>query len=121
MMKSTVSLYRLPWNASNVKCREEWYAERALGLSYVSDLKGEAAAEEAFHLTNAPTECLTESQQEMLRILDFKGPSLSVGDIVRVEDYPKKHSTPAEYYLCKSFGWEKYKGDVINLLKCMSW
>jgi hypothetical protein len=120
-MKSTVTLYRLPWNASNVNCREEWYAERALGLSYVSDLKGEAAAEEAFHLTNAPTECLTESQKEMLRIHDFRGPSLSVGDIVRIEEYPKKHSTPAEYYLCKSFGWEKYKGDVINLLKCMSW
>ena len=120
-MKSTVTLYRLPWNPSNIKNREEWFAERVLGLSYVSKLKGEAAAEEAFHLTNAPTECLTEAQQEMLGLLDFKGPSLSVGDVVRVEAYPKQHSTPAEYYLCKSYGWEKYQGDVINLIKCMSW
>lgn len=120
-MKSTVALYRRPWYASNLSKREEWFIERELGLTYVSNLKGEAAAEEAFHLTNAPTELLTEVQQEMLQLLGFKGPSLSVGDIVRVEEYPKIHSTPADYYLCKSFGWEKYEGDVIKLLRFISW
>jgi hypothetical protein len=120
-MKATVTLYRLPWNPFNIDKREEWFVEREQGLSYVSNLTGEAAAEEAFHITNAPEECLTEAQQEMLKLLDYKGPSLSVGDIVRVEQYPKQHSTPAEYYLCKSYGWEKYEGDVINLIKCMTW
>jgi hypothetical protein len=120
-MKSIVSVYKLPWNSSYSSDREEWYKDRESGISYLSELRGEAAAEEAFHLTNAPTEYLTESQQEMLKALDFKGPSLSVGDIVRVEQYPKQHSTPAEYYLCKSFGWEKYEKDVIPLIKHLSW
>ena len=120
-MKTTVALYRRLWNESNFNKREEWFVERELGLSYVSELEGEAAAEEAFHLTNAPVDYLTESQQELLSSLEFKGPSLSVGDIVRVEAYPKKHSTPADYYLCKSFGWEKYEGDIIELIKHLSW
>jgi hypothetical protein len=120
-MKSTVTLYRRPWTEFNFDKRESWFVEREIGLSYVSELKGEEAAEEAFHLTNAPAEYLTEVQKEMLQILGYEGPSLSVGDIVRVEEYPKKHSTPADYYLCKSFGWEKYEGDVIELIKHLSW
>jgi hypothetical protein len=120
-MKSTVTLYRRPWSSSSFEDREKWFVEREVGLAYVSDLEGEAAAEEMFHLTNAPSEMLTESQKEMLKLLHFKGPSMSVGDIVRVESYPKQHSTPAEYYLCKSFGWEKYEKNVIDLIKHLTW
>jgi hypothetical protein len=120
-MKSTVTIYRRPWQLEILDNRENWYQDREDGLTYVSDLQGEAAAEEAFHLTNAPTDCLNENQQEMLSLLNYKGPSLSVGDVVRVEQYPKQHSTPADYYLCKSFGWEKYEGDVIQLIKHFSW
>lgn len=121
-MKSVVTLYRRPWGTFvTLDEREKWFAKREIGFSYTSELDGEAAAEEMFHVTNAPIELLTEDQQNMLKLLHFNGPSLSVGDIVRVESYLKKHSTPSEYYLCKSFGWEKYGGDVIDLIKYMSW
>lgn len=116
-----MTVYRRPWHLGFSDDRENWYQDREVGLTYVSDLQGEAAAEEAFHLTNAPADYLSESQQEMLALLDYKGPSLSVGDVVRVEPYPKKHSTPADYYLCKSFGWEKYNNDVIRLIKHLTW
>ena len=120
-MKSTVTIYKLPWGTSYHNDRENWHIDRQDGFTYVSDLDGKDAAEEAFHLTNAPTECLDEKQQYILQLADFKGPSLSVGDIVRVAPYIKPSSTSPEYYLCKSFGWEKYEGDVIELLKHLSW
>lgn len=116
-MKSRVVIYRLPFNLSYSEDRENWFRDRESGLSYKSALLGEEAAEEAFHITNAPEEVLTDEQKSLLKDLNFKGPSLSVGDVVRVEPYIKKHSTPAEYYMCKSFGWEKYSGDIIRLLK----
>lgn len=121
MKKTTVTVYRLPWNLSYSSDRELWHRDRTPGISYTSELEGEAAAEEAFHLTNAPEDYLEEGQKALLKSLEFKGPSLSVGDIVRIEQYPKQHSTPAEYYLCKSFGWEKYDKDVISLIKHLSW
>ena len=96
--------------------RENWYIAREPGFSYQSRLTGEEAAEEAFHLTNAPDESLDEKQKEILKEQQFKGPSLSVGDVVRVEPIVKGSKMP-EYYLCKSFGWERYGGDVIQLLK----
>jgi hypothetical protein len=121
MKSNTVTLYRLPWTKNYLNERDDWFLEREIGFSYLSKLKGESAAEEAFHLTNAPTECLTEEQQDILNVQKFKGPSLSTGDIVRVEAYPAKSSNPAEYYLCKSIGWEKYKGSIIELIKHLSW
>ena len=120
-MKSIVTVYKMHWTDQTFKKREEWFQDREQGIVYTSNLSGEKAAEEAFHLTNAPEECLTEAQIGLLKFLEFKGPSLSVGDVVRVEQYPKAHSTPSEYYLCKSFGWEKYEGDVIPLVKHLCW
>jgi hypothetical protein len=115
-MKHTITLYRLPWSGLvNFERREEWYLDREEGMTYVSKLKGEEAAEEAFHLTNAPDEYLEESQKEMLALLDFKGPSLSAGDVVRVA--PVLNDTFPEYYMCKSFGWEKFGGDPFKLLR----
>lgn len=96
--------------------RDNWYIERQSGFSYQSKFEGEKAAEEAFHLTNAPDDCLEEDQKQILIDQNFKGPCLSVGDVVRVESSVKGSMMP-EYYLCKSFGWEKYKGNVIELLK----
>jgi hypothetical protein len=115
-MKSTITVYRIPWNASYSADREEWFKDRSFGLMYVTEQEGEKAAEEAFELTNAPQDYLSEQHQELLKALDFKGPSLSVGDIVRVEPIVRGSSLP-EYYLCKSFGWEKFEGDRIALLK----
>lgn len=115
-MKSNITVYRLPWTATYSSSREEWYRDRTLGLMYTSKYDGEKAAEEAFELTNAPEDYLEEEQQELLKRLDFKGPSLSVGDVVRVEPIVRGSSLP-EYYICKSFGWEKFDGNTINLLK----
>jgi hypothetical protein len=120
-MKTVVTIYKLPWTISFNDAREEWFQDRTQGITYTSLLNGEQAAEEAFHLTNAPEDCLTAEQKELLKTLNFKGPSLSVGDIVRVDQYPKPHSTPAEYYLCKSFGWEKFNGDIIRLIGHCCW
>ena len=116
MTRSIITLYRLNWNNLVFNNnREEWYRDRTEGMTYVSKLKGEEAAEEAFHLTNAPDEWLEESQKEMLALLDFKGPSLSVGDVVRVAPVVDKKFP--EYYMCKSFGWEKFEGDPFKLLR----
>jgi len=116
VMKSKITIYRLPWGRT-LDDRENWGHHRDEGFSYSTVLEGEAAAEECFHLTNAPEECLTDEQKELLKEQNFKGPSLSVGDIVRVEPFTR----PSEYFLCKSFGWEKYEGDVIELIKNLSW
>ena len=118
MKKSIVTCYRLPWGLDYHAVREEWFIDRKEHITFHSELKGEKAAEEAFHLTNAPEEILSESQQDILKELDFKGPSLSVGDIVRVAPYLQNaKSKLPEYYLCKSFGWEKFKGSTIQLIK----
>jgi len=113
--KSFITIYQQPWDKRNWDSREEWLVEREEGISYKSYLTGEAAAEMAFHLTNAPKEMLDENQKILLEELDFKGRSLSVGDIVRVE--PIVRTSLPQYYLCKSMGWEKFEGDVISLLK----
>ena len=111
MFKSNITVYRALWNSLvHFEDRENWHVIRGPGISYRSKLVGEEAAEEAFHITNAPEDCLEDEHKKILTEQQFKGPSLSVGDIVRVEPMP-------EYYLCKSFGWEKYEGDVIQLLK----
>jgi len=116
-MKSNITIYRLPWDVSfNLNNRENWLQYREAGVSYDSNLDGEAAAEEAFELTNAPLEYLNESQQELLKSLEFKGPSLSVGDVVRVDPLIFWGPKLPEYYLCKSHGWEKYDGDSIKLI-----
>ena len=113
--KSFITVYQQPWNNRNWDSRVEWFVDREEKISYKSALTGEEAAEETFHLTNAPEEMLDEDQKNLLKKLKFKGPSLSVGDIVRVE--PIVRTSLPEYYLCKSFGWEKFEGDTITLLK----
>lgn len=117
MLKSNVTVYRLSFtNLTRFDDRENWYMARDPGFSYQSKFTGEEAAEEAFHLTNAPDDCLDDEQKEIIKEQQFKGPSMSVGDVVRVEPIVKGSKMP-DYYLCKSFGWEKYGGDIIQLLK----
>lgn len=118
MLKTKVTVYRLPWSSVTEfsEARESWNVSREPGFSYESELEGEHAAEEAFHLTNAPLDYLNDEQQNILKEQDFKGPALSVGDIVRVATFVRGQKMP-EYFLCKSYGWEKYNGDVIELLK----
>ena len=114
---NNITIYNLSVDDDYYTKREQWYCDRVEGLTFKTNKFGEKAAEEAFEITNAPEDCLTEEQLELVKSLNYKGRSLSVGDIVRVEVIPKKHSTPADYYLCKSFGWEKFEGDVIGLIK----
>lgn len=116
-MRSKITICRIPFGICRIEDRENWYNSRVEGMTYISSLEGEAAAEECYHLTNAPTELLSDEQQLILSEQHFKGPSLSVGDIVRVQPLTK----PTQYFLCKSFGWEKYEGDVIELLKNIEW
>ena len=59
---------------------------------YVNDMVGEEAAEEAFDLTNNPSR-----EDERMRVYG-RGQSVSVGDVVLVDD---------DVYLCMSCGWEK--------------
>ena len=116
-MKSKITIYRLPFGSCRVEDRENWHNTRVEGMTYISSFEGEAAAEECYHLTNAPSELLSEEQQSILNEQHFKGPSLSVGDIVRVQPLTNHN----QYFLCKSFGWEKYEGNVIELLKNLQW
>lgn len=118
MTNTKVIVFHLPWTVEHHEIREDWFQERFEQIRFNCEETGEAAAELAFHLTNAPEECLKEDQVNLLKELQFKGPSLSVGDIVRVAPYLQNcNSALPEYYMCKSFGWEKFEGNVIELLK----
>ena len=121
MIKTTVAIYKLPWSNDYLNVRDDWYIDRQEVFLFHSEQTGEQAAEEAFHLTTAPEEILTEDQKATLAMNDFKGPSLSVGDVVKITSYPRDPSKLPDYYLCKSFGWEKFTGNPIQLLKHMSW
>ena len=73
----------------------DWSLPRKHVYTYLTEAEGYGAAEEAFHIFNAPEEMLEEWQQYIAKA--YSGPSLSVGDIVEVND---------EEYLCCSLGWK---------------
>ena len=60
----------------------------------------ELLAEDAFAVFNAPDECLTENQ--LLRKRLYRGPSLSVGDIVQIHRDGVLHAE----CLCMPCGWD---------------
>lgn len=74
-----------------------WDLPRKFVAYWYTNLEGEAAAEEAFHILNAPDEYLTEEHLQMKG--EYNHPSLSVGDVVRVIN------TEDREYLCASTGW----------------
>lgn len=74
----------------------DWSLPRKHVYTYLTDAKGSDAAEQAFHIFNAPESMLEEWQQFIQKA--YKGPSLSVGDIAEVDGVE---------YLCCSFGWER--------------
>lgn len=121
MKQTKVTAFHLPWTTDYHKIRDDWFKDRSEHISFDCELEGEAAAELAFHLTNAPEEMLEEDQKHLMKRLEFRGPSLSVGDIIRVAPYlQNSNSKLPDYYLCKSSGWEKFEGNVIELLKHLS-
>lgn len=85
----------------------KWDLKRETALELVVELPlgkhPEWLAEKMFHLTNAPVECLSEEDQELLeQTKPYNGPSLSVGDVVRVE-----YGLIMEEFLCLPCGWEQ--------------
>ena len=81
----------------------DWSLPRKHAYTYLTDAKGKDAAEEAFHIFNAPLELLNEWQQYISR--SYSGTSLSVGDVVEVN---------GEEYLCCSVGWERRSKETID-------
>jgi len=73
-----------------------WDMSRKETLVYSTLKEGEAAAEEAFHMLNAPLDLLSPYQRDIVRY--HRSHSLSVGDVVKVNE---------EEYLCDSIGWIK--------------
>lgn len=100
MNLNTVNLYIQDFNGNEARDlftpRED--LNRSNLFSYKTELSGEDAAEEAFHLTNIPSGYLTDDQKE--KVEGYKFSSLSVGDIVEVND---------EKFLCMPSGWKILK------------
>jgi len=85
---------------------EQENAHRKFALWYWTTRIGEEAAEEAFHISNAPDELLSEREKDIK--LRWKGRALSVGDAVLVR--PKPYGTYQDKsYLCCSSGWKELK------------
>jgi hypothetical protein len=104
MLQVTIyqQVYRHP--ANQHLQREDWSLRRKRSTSFTfanptPAWSCERAAEEAFHITNAPDELLSEEQLEH-REAHLPRPSLSVGDVAEVSD---KNGTIL--LLCKSNGW----------------
>lgn len=73
-----------------------WDMPRIHAFSFSTTKTGVDAAEQLFHLTNAPHEVLNEV--EIATLAGYRGPSMSVGDIAQVDGVE---------YLCDSIGWIK--------------
>jgi hypothetical protein len=86
----------------------DWNLKRTIAFTLVLELPEgkplEYLAEKMFHLTNAPVECLSEEDQAILGQKEaYKGPALSVGDVVAVESGDRLHKR----FLCLPSGWEE--------------
>ena len=108
-MLAQITLLQQTYNLHPSRRTEEspWQIQRRITSTFILPVKPvnnawEALAEEAFHITNAPEELLSEPQKEWERIHRKNlAPSLSVGDVVQVT-----HAHGTEFYLCLSSGWE---------------
>jgi hypothetical protein len=76
----------------------DWDLPRNHTFTYFTDKDGEEAAQECYHITNAPESILNEFGRHIAGLFRAsKTMSLSVGDVVRVGDEME--------YLCASQGW----------------
>jgi len=108
-MLAQVTLLQQTYNThSSLQAECPWRIQRRITSTFVLEVKPvanawEALAEDAFHITNAPEELLSDAQKgwETLHRINH-APSLSVGDVVQVT-----HPYGTEFYLCRSSGWEK--------------
>jgi len=101
---SNIKIYLQDFNAMDATNRRglvsDWTLPRKFVLEYTSKHLGEEAAEEAYHIFNAPEEMLDED--ERLVVQQYRGHSLSVGDVVQVDGIE---------YLCAGSGWQTRKDD----------
>ena len=81
------------WQGIN-RVERAWYKVR-----HDADLSVETLAEEAFHVFNAPDECLSENQLRLRG--EYQGPCLNVGDVVQV----RRNGVLYAEALCLSQGW----------------
>lgn len=107
-MIAQVTLLQQTYFNSLRQVENPWAIQRRRTSTFVLEVKPvstnvwEGLAEEAFHITNAPEELLSEPQKEWERIhRKNRAPSLSVGDVAQVT-----HPYGTEFYLCRSSGWE---------------
>lgn len=75
------------------------YAEKHEVVMFLPDREGEGVAEEMFDLTNNP------SRQDERELAYGRHRSVSVGDIVEVEDRDDPETVTA--WLCMSSGWHR--------------
>jgi hypothetical protein len=76
----------------------DWNLPRKHTFTYFTDKDAEEAAQECYHITNAPYEILNDFEKHIAdQFRTAKTMSLSVGDVVRVGDRVE--------YLCASEGW----------------
>jgi len=95
----TQDLDRIDRSKGQFAFTSDWNLPRKHTFTYFTHEDGEAAAEECYHITNAPSSYL-ESEFERHIAEQFRAAktmSLSVGDVVRVGDEVE--------YLCASEGW----------------
>jgi hypothetical protein len=105
MIRSTVQFFGQDFNQIQDRpFQPVWNQPRILRAQYamthdarVSDLE---IAQEAFHIFNAPDECLTSRQ--LLRKRDYRSYSMSVGDIVKIW----RDGRLVCECLCCPIGWE---------------
>lgn len=118
-MLAQITLLQQTYNLHPSRRTEEspWMIQRRRTSTFILPVKPvnnawEALAEEAFHITNAPEELLSEPQKEWERIhRKNRAPSLSVGDVVQVT-----HPHGTEFYLCRSSGWERGYDEKVSYL-----
>ena len=79
----------------------DWNLPRTDKHSYETEMSGEDAADEAFRITNCPW----LSEDEISKLGSYRGPSLSVGDVVQIES---EDGTTEQYLVC-GCGWESRK------------
>jgi hypothetical protein len=91
-------LDRVDRSAGQFAFTSDWSLPRRHAFTYYTDKDGERAAEQAYHITNAPESILNEFEQHIAELFRAtRTMSLSVGDVVRVGDEVE--------YLCASEGW----------------
>lgn len=93
-------LDKMDRSAGQFAFETNWNLPRKHTYTYFSSKHGEAAAEECYHILNAPDSMLNDFEQDIAAEAHSKAfdmHSLSVGDVVRVGD--------AMEYLCASEGW----------------